>query len=319
MAEYSLLFPGQGSQFVGMGKDLYAKYAAAKEIFDKADDILGMALSRFCFEGPVEELNDTANTQPAIFVTSYAALKVLEEEFGQTLQPSAVAGHSLGEYTALAAAGSLSFEDGLKLVRSRGSLMKSAGERAAGGMTVVIGADVSTLEIFVKIIAKTNNQVLRIANDNCPGQIVISGSPTALKIFESNYKECGAKFVKRLPVSVACHTPLMADAQKEFDAILNKTPINTAKFNVIANTSAKPIRKPQEIRKELTNQLCGLVLWTQTSNYLDKIGCTRFLEIGPKKVLCGLTKRTLPQAECIGFNSVPDIESALQFLQTGKE
>lgn len=319
MAGYSLLFPGQGSQFVGMGKDLYAKYAAAKEIFDKADNILGMALSHLCFEGPAEKLNDTANTQPAIFVTSYAALKILEDEFGQTLQPTAGAGHSLGEYTALAAAGSLSFEDGLKLVRARGSLMKSAGEKAAGGMTVVIGANISTLKIFIKKITDTNNQVLKIANDNCPGQIVISGSPDALQEFESNYKESGAKFVKRLPVSVACHTPLMADAQKEFDAILTQTPINSAKFDVIANTSAKPIQRPQEIRKELTNQLCGLVLWTQTSNYLDKIGCTRFLEIGPKKVLCGLTKRTLPQADCTGFNSVPDVESALQFLQAGKE
>jgi len=319
MTAYSLLFPGQGSQFVSMGKDLYAKYAAAKEIFDKADNILGMALSRLCFEGPVEELNDTANTQPAIFVTSYAALKVLEEEFGQVLQPTAVAGHSLGEYTALAAAGSLSFENGLKLVRARGSLMKSAGEKSAGGMTVVIGADISALIKLVNEITETNNQVLKIANDNCPGQIVISGSPAALQEFENNYKKSGAKFVKRLPVSVACHTPLMADAQKEFDTILTQTPINPTKFDVIANTSAKPIRRPQEIRKELTNQLCGMVLWTQTSNYFDEIGCKHFLEIGPKKVLCGLTKRTLPQAECTGFNSVSDIESTLQFIQTWKK
>ena len=319
MAEYSLLFPGQGSQFIGMGKDLYAKYAAAKEIFDKADNILGMALSRLCFEGPVDKLNDTANTQPAIFVTSYAALKVLEEEFGQALQPTAVAGHSLGEYTALAAAGSLSFENSIKLVRARGSLMKSAGEKAAGGMTVVIGANISALINLVNKTAETNNQVLKIANDNCPGQIVISGSPVALQEFENNYKKSGAKFVKRLPVSVACHTPLMADAQKEFDIILKQTPINPARFDVIANTSAKPIRSPQEIRKELTKQMCGMVLWTQTSHYLDKIGCARFLEIGPKKVLCGLTKRSLPHAECVGFNSVPDGESALQFLQAGKK
>jgi len=319
MAEYSLLFPGQGSQFVGMGKDLYAKYAAAKEIFDKADNILGMALSRLCFEGPIEKLNDTENTQPAIFVTSYAALKVLESEYGQSLQPMAGAGHSLGEYTALAAAGSLSFEDGLKLVHVRSSLMKSAGEKAAGGMTVVIGADISALTTIINRIAEDKSQVLKIANDNCPGQVVISGSPAALKEFENNYKESGAKFVKRLPVSVACHTPLMADAQKEFDTILAQTPINPANFDVIANTSAKPIREPQEIRKELTNQLCGMVLWTQTSKYLDKIACKRFLEIGPKKVLCGLTKRTLPQSECTGFNSVPDVEPVLQFLQTGKK
>ena len=319
MAEYSLLFPGQGSQLVGMGKDLYAEYATAKEIFDKADDILDMALSHLCFKGPAEELNDTANTQSAVFVTSYTALKVLEKECGETLQPTAAAGHSLGEYTALAVAGSLSFEGGLRLVRARGSLMKSAGEKATGGMTAVIGADISALTKFIEKIAETNNQVLKIANDNCPGQVVISGDLSTLQEFESNYKESGTKLVKRLPVSVACHTPLMADAQKEFDTILAQTQINPARFDVIANTSAEPIRKPQEIRTELTNQLCGPVLWTQTSNYLNKISCKRFLEIGPGKTLCGLTKRTLPQAECTGFSNMAELESALQFLQAGEE
>ncbi|MDO9545171.1 MAG: ACP S-malonyltransferase [Pelolinea sp.] len=318
MTSYSLLFPGQGSQSVGMGKDLYAQFAAAKTIFDEADDILEMALSHICFEGPAEILNNTAITQPAVLVTSYALLKVLEEEFGQALRPTAAAGHSLGEYTALVASGSLSFKDGLTLVQKRGSLMKSAGERSAGGMTAVIGADVPAINVLINKISDSTNQVLKIANDNCPGQLVISGSPTALQEFEEHYKESGAKFIKRLPVSVACHTPLMADAQKKFDAILEQTTINPSSIDVIANTTAKPIREPQEIREELMNQLCGLILWTQTTSLLGQIGCMHFLEIGPGKVLCGLTKRTLPQSECVSFSSIAQLESALQFLGDGE-
>ncbi|MCD6577481.1 MAG: ACP S-malonyltransferase [Anaerolineaceae bacterium] len=319
MLEYSLIFPGQGSQFVGMGKDLAAQSTAAKQVFDEADDILEMELSRLCFEGPTEELNSTANTQPAVFATSYAALKVLQKEFGQPLQPIAVAGHSLGEYTALAAAGSLSFADSLKLVQTRGILMQSSGEKTAGGMIAVIGADISTLTEFINKISETTNQVLAVANDNCPGQIVISGGLTALREFENKYKESSAKLVKRLPISVACHTPLMADAQKEFDTTLAQTAIKPAGFDIIANTSAKSIHEPQEIRKELTKQLCGQVLWTQTNRYLGKIGCHRFVEIGPKKVLCGLTKRTLPQAKCISFSNMATLESVIQFLQAQEE
>lgn len=314
MTTYSLLFPGQGSQSVGMGKDVYTQFASAKAIFDEADDTLDMALSHICFEGPVEILNDTAITQPAVLVTSCALLKILEVEFGQPLQPMAAAGHSLGEYTALIASGSLSFKDGLKLVQKRGSLMKSAGERSVGGMTAVIGADVHAINILIKKITDATNQILKIANDNCPGQLVVSGSPIALQEFEDHYKESGAKFVKRLPVSVACHTPLMAGAQKEFNAILEQTTINPPSVDMIANTTAKPIQESQDIRRELTDQLCGQVLWTQTTSYLEQSGCTHFLEIGPGKILCGLTKRTLPQSECVSFNSMAKLASALQLL-----
>jgi [acyl-carrier-protein] S-malonyltransferase len=301
-----------------MGKDLYSQFAAAKAIFDEADDILGMALSHICFEGPAEILNDTANTQPAVLVTSYAFLKILEEEFGQPLQPAAAAGHSLGEYTALVASGSLSFNGGLCLVQKRGSLMKSAGEKSAGGMTAVIGADIHAINILIHKITDATNQVLKIANDNCPGQLVVSGSPSALQEFEERYKESGAKFVKRLPVSVACHTPLMASAQKEFDVNLKQTTINPSSVDVIANTTAKPIREAQEIRKELMNQLSGQVLWTQTTTFLGRSGSTHFLEIGPGKVLCGLTKRTLPESECVSFSSIAQLTSALQLLGDGK-
>jgi len=317
MAAYSLLFPGQGSQSIAMGKDFYAQYASAKAIFDEADNILDMAISKICFEGPVDLLNDTAITQPAVLVTSYALFKTLEQEFGQQLQPTAVAGHSLGEYTALVASGSLSFKDGLKLVQKRGSLMKSAGEISEGGMAAVIGADIESLKTLIKRITDSTGQVLKIANDNCPGQLVISGSPSALQEFKDHYKESGAKFVKRLPVSVACHTPLMAAAQKKFDAILKKTTINPSRMDVIANTTAKPTREPHEIRKELTNQLCGQVLWTQTIKFLDQSGCTHFLEIGAGKILCGLIKRTLTGSKCVSFSSVAQLASALQFLGTG--
>lgn len=315
MAPYALLFPGQGSQSVGMGKDLYDQFTAAKLIFDEADAILNLALSQICFEGPAESLNETANTQPAVFVTSYVLLKVLEEEYGQALQPAAAAGHSLGEYTALAAAGAITFEDGLKLVQKRASLMQSAGENSAGGMAAVIGADLSALNSLVDEITSVTGRVLKIANDNCPGQLVVSGSPDALFEFESRHKECGARFVKRLPVSVACHTELMSSAQKEFNTILLQTEINPSDVDVIANTTAKLIRTAPEIKEELTNQLCGQVLWTQTTLLLEQIGCAHFLEIGPGKVLCGLTKRTLPQSNCVNFSGSTQLESTLQFLR----
>jgi [acyl-carrier-protein] S-malonyltransferase len=314
MVPFSLLFPGQGSQSVSMGKDIYGQFPSAKALFDEADDILNMTLSKICFEGPVELLNDTAVTQPAVFVTSYAFLKVLEQKYGQPLIPTAVAGHSLGEYTALVASGSLSFTDGLKLVQTRGQLMKTAGEISEGGMTAVIGADIDLIHALIQRITNSTGQILKIANDNCPGQLVLSGSPDALQEFKGHYKESGAKFIKRLPVSVACHTPLMATAQKEFNTILQETTINPSGVSLIANTTAKPIREPDEIRKELMDQLCGQVLWTQTTTFLGQSGCHHFLEIGPGKVLCGLTKRTLPVSECVSCGDLAQLEPAVQFL-----
>jgi [acyl-carrier-protein] S-malonyltransferase len=315
MVPFSLLLPGQGSQYVSMGKDIYDQFSSAKSLFDDADEILNMTLSKICFEGPSELLNDTAITQPAVFVTSCALLKVLEQKYGQPLVPTAVAGHSLGEYTALVASGSISFADGLKLVQTRGQLMKSAGEISEGGMTAVIGANIDLLSSLLNKITDSTGQILKIANDNCPGQLVVSGSPGALQEFKNHYKESGAKFIKRLPVSVACHTSLMASAQKEFDIILKDTAINQSSINVIANTSAKPIREPKEIRKELTDQLCGQVLWTQTITFLGQSGCNHFLEVGPGKVLSGLTKRTLPQSECVSFGNITQLDSAVEFMK----
>jgi [acyl-carrier-protein] S-malonyltransferase len=314
MVPYALVFPGQGSQSVSMGKDVYEQYSSSRAVFEEADEIFNMALSRICFEGPGELLNDTVVTQPAVFVTSFALLKALEQEYDQALAPTAVAGHSLGEYTALVASGSLSFSDGLKLVQKRAQLMKSAGEAAEGGMTAVIGADIDLISVLIQKITDSTGQILKIANDNCPGQLVLSGTPTALQEFKDHYKESGAKFIKRLPVSVACHTPLMEPAQKEFNTILQETPINPSRVVLIANTTAEPIRDPNEIRDELMDQLCGQVLWTQTTTFIGQSGCHHFLEIGPGKVLCGLTKRTLPGSECLSFGDLTQLKSVVQFL-----
>jgi len=289
MRKCAHLFPGQGSQYVGMGRDLYDASPVARAVFDQADAILGTALSRLCFEGPADQLNDTANTQPAVLVTSVAALRALEE---QGLEPPAyVAGHSMGEFSALVAAGALSFEDGLRLVCERGRLMKEAGERSPGGMAAVIGLEREPLEAICAQVREQGGEYVGLANDNCPGQLVISGAFSPLERAMELAAERGARKVVRLTVSIAAHSPLMAQAAAEFRRFLDVTSLHDAAVPLVANAIAGPLTDPDDIRDALGRQLTSPVRWTESVRWMIGQGVAHFVEVGPKEVLTGLLRR----------------------------
>ena len=290
------VFPGQGSQFVGMGSELVRLRPVARGLFSRADAALGVNLSQLCFEGPEAELNDTYNTQPAIYTHSFAALETINLS-GEVEPPAYVAGHSLGEFSALCAAGALSFEDGVKLVRERGRLMKLAGERAPGSMAAVLGLDAQTLREVCAAVSAQSEQPVVLANDNCPGQIVISGGKTAVAEAGVQAKQKGAKRVAPLAVSIAAHSPLMAGVADEFARAVAHTPFNTSRVPVLANTSAQPITHPDDIRAELCAQLTSPVRWTESVRAMSALGVTSYVEVGPKDVLCNLIKRIDPAAQ----------------------
>jgi [acyl-carrier-protein] S-malonyltransferase len=278
------IFPGQGSQYVGMGKDLYERYAEVRMLYARADEILGFRLSRLCFEGPEEELRQTMNTQPAIFLHSIAVARLLPAGMA-----SMAAGHSLGEYTALVVAGALTFEDGLKLVRLRGELMQEAGLREPGTMAAIVGLESETVN---QICAEANTWgVVQAANFNSPGQIVISGSVASVRKAMELASQRGAKLVKELQVSGAFHSPLMAPARDGLKVALDRTPIQDATIPVYANTTAQPVRKANEICTLLAQQLTSPVRWEETIRNMIRDGATVFIELGPGKVLQGLVKR----------------------------
>jgi len=285
----AFLFPGQGSQFVGMGRELVEREPAARALFDEADARLGFPLSRLCFEGPEEALTDTSVQQPALYTTSLAAWAVLAER-GQA-GAAYVAGHSLGEFSALAAAGALTFADGLALVRRRGELMKLAGERQPGGMAAILGLDAAPVaEVCATAAAETGGTV-GVANDNCPGQVVITGDETALARAMSLLGQAGARKVVRLPISIAAHSPLMSSVAGEFAAAVAAAPLTAARIPIVANVTARPITTPDDIRAELTAQLTAPVRWTDSVRQLGALGVDAYVEVGPGDVLLGLVKR----------------------------
>ena len=289
MTGTAFLFPGQGAQHVGMGLVLSQSYPEAQETFVQADAILGFPLSTLCFEGPAEELTDTINAQPAILTHSVAALRVLENHNG--LRPDYVAGHSLGEFSALVAAGALTFEAALRLVRERGRLMKLAGERSPGGMAAILGLPREAVEAACESARQETGGIVQIANDNCPGQIVVSGEVPALEAAMAQAQAAGARKVVRLAVSIAAHSPLMATVADEFAAAVEAAPIQKATIPIVGNVSARRSSGWVRGRAELTAQLTSPVRWTDSMRWLIEQGVKRVIELGPDKVLTGLMKR----------------------------
>lgn len=284
------VFPGQGSQAVGMGQLFYDQYDVARQTFAAADDLLGFSLSKLCFEGPLEKLTATINQQPALYVTSIAMLRVVQET-GTFPAPAFAAGHSLGELSALVAAGSLRFEDGLRLVRRRGELMAAADQDQPGGMAAVLGIDAEVVAGVCSQVSQGSDSLVVVANDNCPGQIVISGHQNAVERASDALPAAGARKVVPLPITIAAHSPLMGSAAAAFATAVAETDFSAPQIPVIANTTATPLTTAEEIRFELENQLTGPVRWAESMAYLIDAGVTGIVEVGPGDVLQKLMKR----------------------------
>lgn len=307
----AFVFPGQGSQGVGMGKSIADAYPAALRTYEEADDILQTNFSDLIFDGPEEELNDTYNTQAALFVVSIATLRALQGEMGM-VTPGYAAGHSLGEFTALVSAGALGFEDGLRLVRERGRLMKVAGEENPGGMGAFLGLDVDTARDICADAGKETGEHLVIANDNCPGQVVISGGATAVDRALALGKNAGAKRALWLALSVAAHSPLMESAAAAFKEELRKIDFQPPAFPVYGNVSAAPLHTPEDIIAELEAQIVKPVRWNESVQAMIADGAQTFVEIGAGDVLSGLIRRIDRSTTRIVVNEATSLQ---QFAQ----
>ena len=285
----AFVFPGQGSQFVGMGRDLAAEYPVARETFEEAGELLEFAISKLMWDGPKDDLNDTVNTQPALYVHSVAAQRVFSHLYPNFV-PASFAGHSLGELSALTAAGALPFADGLRLVRTRGELMKRAGEEYPGGMAAILGLDIPTLE-KVCAEASTAGEVVQVANDNCPGQVVISGAAAAVERAIDGAKAAGAKRGIPLAVSIAAHSPLMESIQDEWNQAVDASAMADPAIPVIGNVHAKPMNTADELRADIKAQMGSRVRWTESVQVMLKSGTQTFVEVGSGSVLLGLIRR----------------------------
>ena len=304
----AVVFPGQGSQFVGMGRDLYESSAAARRIFHQAEEALGIDLRKLCFEGPEELLRETINAQPAILTVSVAfweAIKERWEQVGVGVQPQFFAGHSLGEFSALVAAGALEFREAVRLVRERGRLMKEEGDRNPGGMAAVIGLDDAVLEEVCANVA--DKGIVRPANYNSPGQTVISGELAALTAAIELAVERGARKVVRLAISIASHSPLMRAAGDQFSQALARVGLSDAHVPIVANISARAITSAEDIRKELAEQITGSVRWSQSVRAMVEDGVQTIVEIGPGDALSGISKRISRDLQAFSVNSVEAI------------
>jgi [acyl-carrier-protein] S-malonyltransferase len=305
----AIVFPGQGSQAIGMGKDLFENFASAREVFQKTDEILGVNLSKIMFEGPADELTKTENTQPALMAVSIALITVLEKEFGKKFSDlcALTAGHSLGEYSALCAAGSLSLEETAKLLQVRGREMAKCGEKTQGAMAAILGVEPAVAEEIAKEAA--GGDVCQVANDNSVGQIVISGSKAAIDRAIEIAKGKGAKRAIALPVSGAFHSALMLDAQNIMRDALAKADVKTPIVSVVANVTAKIVLDPNEIRDLLAKQITGSVRWRETMLFMESQGIEEIIEIGSGKVLAGLVGRTCPNLKSRSIQNLEDIKN----------
>jgi [acyl-carrier-protein] S-malonyltransferase len=303
------VFPGQGSQYVGMGRDLYEQSPAARAIFDQADQVLGIPVTSLCFEGPEEDLERTYNQQPSVLTVSMAYLAALREraaQVGRRLNPAFVAGHSMGEYSALVAADVMDFADALSLVRERGRLMEESGDKEPGGMAAVIGLDMATLEAVVHRARELGEIVL--ANMNSPLQTVISGEVGALLRAMDLAREAGARRVARLKISIASHSPLMQQAALQLSEKLAGINLRDPRIPVVANITGQVLQSAADIKRELGEQLCKPVQWTRSILEMKNLGGRTFLEIGPGSVLSGLIRRIDGSVEVETYGTV-DISS----------
>lgn len=303
----AILFPGQGSQVVGMGSEFYNNFSSVKEIFNSADEKLKFKLSKVILEGPEDQLKLTQNTQPAILTVSYAIFKILKEEFNYNFENTKYfAGHSLGEYSALLCAGSLSFEDALYLLFERGKSMQEAVPVGKGGMLAVLGSENEEIEDCIKKIKSKG--VCEIANDNAPGQIIVSGNIELIQELQNILKENKKKSIM-LPVSAPFHCSLMNAAATNMKSKIENVNFTKPNYEIITNVSASPTNDPVEIKKLLVEQIYSKVRWRESILYMANQNITEYLEIGPGKVLTGLVKRILPSANSSSINSIEDIKN----------
>jgi [acyl-carrier-protein] S-malonyltransferase len=307
MSKTALLFAGQGAQAVGMGKDLAEQFPTAKALFEKANGVLGYDLTNICFNGPEAELTKTENAQPGIYLVSWVAFQLLKEKV-TTLKFEATAGLSLGEFTALAAAGVMSFEDGLKVVQQRGRFMQEACEATQGGMAAIIGLDEGPTR------EACNEAGVSLANLNCPGQLVISGPAEKINQACELAKAKGAKRAIPLTVAGAYHSPLMASAQPKLRDALAKIPINRSAVPVIGNVRALPHAEPAEIHQLLVDQVTSSVRWEESIRYLLAQGFTRFIELGPGTALTGFMKRIDKTAQVLNVADAASLEATAKAL-----
>jgi [acyl-carrier-protein] S-malonyltransferase len=306
----AFVFPGQGSQTVGMGKALADARPSARRLFEEADAVLGFPLSTLCWEGPEADLGDTYNTQPAILTHSVAAWRVLVEEAG-SFQPLCVAGHSMGEFSALVAAGALEFADAVRLTRERGRVMREAGKSRPGGMAAILNLDAAALEAVCARAAAETGGIVHVANDNCPGQVVISGEVRSLERAMALALEAGARRALRLNVSIGSHSILMNEAARRFGAAVDAAQFSDPLVPVIGNVGARPLSTADDLREEVKSQLTSPVRWVDSVRAMRGLGAETFIELGSKDVLTGLLKRIDPQARGLAAGTPDQIRSAL--------
>ena len=304
---FSLVFPGQGSQTVGMAREFYQNFDLVKKLFNQADEILGIKISQIILEGPKEDLDMTENTQPAIFLVGYSIYQVAIREFNLNLNEATfAAGHSLGEYTALSCLGSLRFSEGLKILKIRGKSMQNSVPVGEGGMVAVIGVKIEELDKI--ILDNTNNFNCYVANDNTNGQVVVSGKTDQLKKFMDILKEKKIKNIK-LPVSAPFHCPLMNKASEIMSEEIQKLDIKMPKIKILSNVNAKEVKNVSDLKKLLISQIESRVRWREIINSIIHNNCNNFIEIGPGKVLSGMIKRLAKNINVNSFNSIEDMRN----------
>jgi [acyl-carrier-protein] S-malonyltransferase len=305
----AFLFPGQGSQAVGMGKDLADKYSAARQTFEEADDALGVKISQLCFEGPEDQLRLTENTQPAILTASVAAWRVLQEK---GITPAFVAGHSLGEYSAHVAAGTMSFADAFRTVRNRGKFMQEAVPVGTGSMAAILGLTPDAVAGICSDAAQ--GEVCESANINSPEQIVISGHVAAVERAVKLADERGAKRAKVLPVSAPFHCSLMKPAQEKLARVLTSLQFASPQIPVVCNVDARPVEDAESARGALVRQVTGSVRWNESMQWLISQGVEAFVEVGPGKVLCGLMRQIDRSKKCVNVEDDASLNKTLEFF-----